>query len=47
MINTIATAIVVIVVVAFWLLMLAGLALIVCNVWLDLKDHVNQRRLRK
>jgi hypothetical protein len=44
MINIVATGVIGLVVLAFWLLIAAVLALAVCHLWLDLKDRITERR---
>lgn len=44
MIDIIVTAIAGLVVLIFWLLMFAVLALVACHLWFDLKDRIAERR---
>jgi hypothetical protein len=44
MINIIAAVVIGLVVLSFWLLIAAVLALAVCHLWLDLKDRIIERR---
>ena len=44
MINIVAAVVIGLVVLVFWLLLAAALALVVCHLWLDLKDRITERR---
>jgi membrane protein implicated in regulation of membrane protease activity len=44
MFNIVAAGVIGLAVLAFWLLIAAFLALAVCNLWLDLKDRITERR---